>query len=95
MNELKAKGLTNDEIEEELASQDTGIKSISAVKKDSKVIATLKIKNELMRQVASIKGASIEVKAPVSSIREGVVHQGKTIGFVLTNSPSNPDALRV
>ena len=94
-NELQTKGLSPEEIEEELQKSQSGIKAVSARLLGDKVIAKIKVAADKLADVLKYKGASIEARTPTNAFREGVVTQGRLTGFVLTNSPSNPDSFRV
>lgn len=93
-HELLAKGLSDEEIEE-ILSKETGIKAVSAKLVDGKVVAKVKVSKEVLPEVDKYVGASIEATLPSEAIREGVVTQGRLQGFILTNTPSNPESVRV
>ena len=92
---LKDSGKTPDEIEAELQNLDTGIKAVSARKESNKVIARLRVRQDIMNEVMKYDGASIEARFPKEAMRAGVIGQARLQGFVLTNNPTNPDARRV
>jgi len=87
--------MSPEEIEAYLQSQDTGIKAVKAVKKKGKIVAKIKVKQDMVDKVLSMKGASVEARFPSSSFREGVVTQARYQGFVFTPKPADPKALRV
>lgn len=94
-DELQKKGLSPEEIEEELQKAKSGIKAVGASLSGDKVIAKIRVAKDKLADVLKYKGASIEARTPSNAFREGVVTQGRLTGFVLTNSPSNPDSYRV
>lgn len=91
--QLSEKGLSPQEIEEELQKIDTGIKAVAARYENGKVVARIRFAPEVYEQVKDLKGASVEARLPSSSYRAGVFHQARLQGFVLTNQPANPDAI--
>lgn len=93
--ELSEKGLTPEEIEEELQKAESGIKAIKATYKNGKLIAKVAMTPTAFEKAKSFNAASIEARFPAESLREGVVTQARLQGFVLTDTPSNPDAIAV
>ncbi len=94
-NELKAKGYSPEEIEEILQKRDTGIKAVSARILGNKVVARLRVAADKIKEVLKYKGASVEARVPVTAVVGNTFKQARLQGFVLTNTPSNPDAYRV
>jgi len=93
-HQLKQDGaLTQDEIEALLKKADEGITAIKAVYDGSKVTATVAMTPAAYAKAKSFNAASIEARMPNSSLREGVYHQARLMGFVLTDKPDNPDAV--
>lgn len=93
-NKLKAQGYTPAQIEEILQSRDTGIKAISARIDKNKVVARLRVRSDLMSKVMQYKGASVEARVPYEAVQGNTFKQARLQSFILTNTPSNPDAYR-
>ena len=91
LKQLQKQGLSPEEIEEEL-NKDTGIKAISAKYENGKLIAKVKIREDLVDEALKYKGVSIEARLPKESIREKTYTQARATGFVFTNNPANPIA---
>jgi hypothetical protein len=89
--QLVREGKSSKEVKEYLQSLDTGIKAISAKYDNGRMIAKLKVKNELVSKVLSYKGASIETVTPSSSFINNKYKQAHALGFVFTNNPVNPN----
>lgn len=89
-NLLKSKGYTSDEIEQILKSLDTGIEAIYGKYNNGKLIATLKVKKDLLPLINRYKGASVEVRTPINEPIAGEYKNARLVGFVLTNNPANP-----
>lgn len=94
-NSLIKRGMSPEEIEEYLQSQDTGIRAVKAFNKDGKIIARIKVRQDLVDKVLSYRGASVEARFPAQSFRENVVTQARYQGFVFTPTPADPGAVRV
>jgi len=93
---LNLAGKTPAEIEEILQGQDTGIRAVSAYKDDSgKVHAKIRVNKKLVSEAMKYQGASVEVRVPYDAYRAQNITQARMQGFILTNKPSNPDAIRV
>ena len=88
---LAKKGLSPEEIEEELQKLDTGIKAIKARLDGDKVIAKVRVKNDLVDKVLGMNGASVEARFPSVALKEGVIAQARLQGFVFTPKPANAD----
>jgi hypothetical protein len=80
-----------EDIEHKLQSVDSGITADSAYVKDDKLIARVKFANG----VTPAKAVSIEARFPTECLRAGVTDQARAMGFVLTDSPADPDAVAV
>lgn len=89
------KTLSEDEIEEELQKVNSGVKAIKALYKDGKVVTTIQMTPEAYAKAKDYNGASIEARMPKASLRDGVYNQARLTGFVLTDTPDNPDAVAV
>ncbi len=89
MKVLQHSGKTAEEVEEELQKLNTGIKAISAKYDNGKMIAKIRVSNDLVGQVLDYKGASIEARMPKESYKAGVFTQARATGFVFTNKPAN------
>ena len=96
-DKLLAQGYTNDEVEEMLQGKTTGIKAISAYKSKNKIIARIKVRNELLPLVNQYHGLSVEARVPKQSFNAatGVMKQARLYGFVLTNKPADPNTVRM
>lgn len=89
------KGLTEEEIEEELQRLETGLEAVKASYDGEQLVATIKMTPEVYEEAKDFVGASIEARMPLASFKEGVYHQARLLGFTLTNEPHNPDAVVV
>lgn len=87
--------LSEDEIEEELQKIDSGIEAVKASYDGDKIIATIKMTSEVFEKAKDLNAASIEARMPFASLKEGVYNQARLMGFVLTDSPMNPDAVAI
>lgn len=87
------RGLSPDEIEEELQRMESGIEAVNASVINNKLVAKLKIHNSVYPQVSAFKGASIEARYPSESLRLGVTDQARLMGFVFTDDPADEDAI--
>ena len=96
LNELEMKGMSEEDIEEELKKVNSGIKAVSAVyDPKGKVTATLKVRNDVLQDVLKYDAASVEVVFPKDAIRGDLIPQAQIRGFVLTNNPVDPFARKV
>lgn len=94
-HKMQRKGLKANEIEELSSEFDSGIKAVSARMEGTKLIARIQVRNDLLEKVKNVKGASVEARIPKDAIRGNTYNQARLTGFVLTNSPANPDSWRV
>lgn len=93
--QMIARGMTPEEVEQYLQSLDTGIKAVKAINKDGKIVAKIKVRQDMVDKVLGMRGASVEARFPSGSFREGIVNQARYQGFVFTPTPADPKALRV
>lgn len=93
--QLVRNGLSPEEVEKILQGKDTGIKAIKAVNNGGKVVARVKVRQDLVDKVLSYKGASVEARIPAHYFKDGFVTNARYQGFVFTPSPADPNALRV
>jgi len=91
LDSLRKKGLSEDEIEEELQKASSGIKADSAYVEGEKLVARIK----LAKGIVPAKAVSIEARFPTESVREGITNQARAIGFVFTDTPADVDAVEV
>lgn len=95
LEEMKRKGLSPEEIEEEYKKLDTGIEAINArYDTRGKLTATLKIRNDIYPLAKDYNSVSVEFSHP-ANINGKVINQARLRGFVLTNNPRLPNARRV
>lgn len=96
LKELEMKGMSEEDIENELKKVNSGIEAISAVyDPKGKVTATLKVKNDVLQDVLKYDAASVEVVFPTDGIKGDLIPQAQIRGFVLTNNPVDPFARKV
>ena len=96
IKKLKMQGLTPDEIEEYLKGLNTGVRAIRATyDPKGKVTTTLEIDNDVFKEASRYGSLSIEARHPSVFDNAEVVPQANIMGFVLTNNPVNPNAIRV
>lgn len=96
IKKLKLKGLTPDEIEEWLKGLNTGVRAVSAsYDPKGKVTTTLEIDNSVYEEASKYGSLSIEARHPSVFDSAEVVPQANIMGFVLTNNPINPNAIRI
>lgn len=93
--QLSKEGKDEGQIEDILQSLDTGIKAISANYNNGKLVARVSFTEEAFKSAKDLKGASIEARYPESSFVNGVYHQARLQGFVLTNNPANLEAMAI
>lgn len=94
LEELKRKGLSPEEMEEEIRKLDTGIEAVNARYEKGVVKATLKIRNDIYPEASKYKAVSVEFSHP-PEITGKVIKQARLRGFVLTNNPRLPNARRI
>lgn len=92
---LRDKGYTPEQIEAIINAEDTGIRAIAAKYENGKLKATVRVKKDLESIVDKFTGASIEASILKDKVVGDEFTQGKFVGFILTDKPSNPDAIRV
>ena len=87
--------MSPEEAEEELQKIMSGLKAVRAEVKDNKLVANVKMSDEVFEKAKGFKAASLEARFPEESLRAGVTDQARLMGFVLTDSPADEDAVRV
>ena len=83
-----------EDYEAKVKQLNSGVEAVDALVENNRLIATLKVRNDVLDKVTGFKAASIEARVPSDSIRAGVTDQARLASFVLTNSPADSSAVR-
>lgn len=87
---LEQDNMPPSEIEKILNQLDTGIEAIGGKYVNGRLVATLRVKKDLLPLIKQYKGASVEVVVPEDKYVNKTFQQARLVGFVLTNNPVNP-----